>query len=121
MNEPPSARVDDGRLRPPAADGSPLLGQVVHGRYAVERELGWGSLGRVYLAHDLLLGRRPERRRDDDRVALKVIRRDRLSPESIRFLKREFRALASLDHPHVARVYDLDVIPGRRELFFTLE
>lgn len=110
-----SASVDDGRH---AAPSSPLLGQRIHDRYEVTGELGWGSLGHVYLARDHLR-RAPSG--EPQEVALKVIRRDRLTAESIAYLKREFRALARLEHPHVARVYDLDVVPGRGELFFSLE
>lgn len=109
--------VDDGLHERPAEQAS-LVGEWLHGRYEVLAELGWGSLGHVYLARDHL-------RRDasgaPEEVAVKVIRRDRLSPQSIDYLKREFRALSRLVHPNVARVYDLDVVPGRGELFFTLE
>ena len=109
------AEVDDGRHAPPTQS---LAGSWIHGRYEVLRELGWGSLGHVYEALDHL---RPDAQGEPGRVALKVIRRDRLSPRSVAFLKQEFRALSRLDHPHVARVHDLDLVPGRGELFFSLE
>lgn len=108
--------VDDGRHEAPAAS---LVGTWVHGRYEVVSELGWGSLGHVYEAVDHL--RREAPGAPPERVALKVIRRDRLSPRSVEFLKREFRALTRLSHPNVARVHDLDVVPGGGELFFSLE
>lgn len=110
--------IDDGHVAAPLPD--PLLGTCLHGRYEVEQELGWGSLGRVYLARDLL--RDPGR----DRIAIKVIRRDRLTPAAIAYLKLEFRFLSGMRHPHVAEVYDLDVVPGGGDgqdplLFFTEE
>ena len=102
-----SPTIDDGAVAsPPTALGDPLLGKRLHDRYEVLRELGWGSLGRVYLARDTL------RRPGADEVALKVIRQDRFTPQAVAFLKAEFRALWGLRHPHVARVHDLDVIPG---------
>src|SRR5262249_52965938 len=73
------------------------------GRYRVEKLLGEGGFGRVYLAHDDDL-RRP--------VAIKVPRKDRVSkPEDIEAYLAEARTLASLDHPHIVPVYDL----GRTE------
>jgi eukaryotic-like serine/threonine-protein kinase len=104
-----SAEVDDGGHERPAPS---LLGEWLHGRYEVVAELGWGSLGHVYSAVDHVR---------DARVAVKVVRRDRASPKSTAYLRREFRALARLVHPGVVRVHDLDVVPGRGEPFFTLE
>ncbi|MBX3472122.1 MAG: protein kinase, partial [Planctomycetes bacterium] len=109
--------VDDGLHERPGVEAS-LVGAWLHDRYEVLSELGWGSLGHVYLARDHL-------RRDAagavEEVAIKVVRRDRLTPKAIEYLKREFRALSRLQHPNVARVHDLDVVPGGGELFFTLE
>ncbi len=67
------------------------------GPYSVVRRLGDGGMGVVVLAHD------PELKRD---VALKLIRPERLSDESLRRFEKERRILARLDHPHVARIYD---------------
>jgi len=106
-----SAALDDGKHAAPETD---LVGTWIHDRYEVLEELGWGSLGHVYLARD-------HRLKPGHLVALKVIRLDRLTQSSVEYLKREFRALSALDHPHVARVYDLDVVPGRDALFFSLE
>ena len=75
------------------------------GPYRVVRELGRGGMGTVYLAE-----------RDDDqqfrqRVALKLVR-GTLASEWVhqRFLA-ERRILASLEHPHVARLYDGGTAP----------
>jgi serine/threonine protein kinase/tetratricopeptide (TPR) repeat protein len=71
------------------------------GHFLVERELGAGGMGTVYVALDERLKRR---------VALKALRRDRLSPQvRARFL-REARVLSQLDHPNVCRVYEF--LPG---------
>ena len=72
-------------------------------RYAIERELGRGGMGTVYLALDRKHGRR---------VAIKVLPPDlasALGPE--RFL-REIRIAAQLNHPHILPLHDSGA--GRR-------
>jgi serine/threonine protein kinase/formylglycine-generating enzyme required for sulfatase activity len=79
----------------PAAPDMPAMS----GRYRVERVLGEGSFGRVYLAHDDQL-RRP--------VAIKVPHRERVRcPDDVEAYLAEARVLASLDHPHIVPVHDL--------------
>jgi len=68
------------------------------GRYRVERLLGEGGYGKVYLAHDDELNRR---------VAVKVPHRHRVSnPEDVEKYLAEARVLASLDHSGIVPVYD---------------
>ena len=69
------------------------------GRYRIERILGEGGFGRVYLAHDDQL-KRP--------VAIKVPHRklvDRL--EDAEAYLTEARTVANLDHPHIVPVFDV--------------
>ena len=75
-----------------------LAGRTVHGRYRVERELGRGGMGVVYLAHDL---------RQHDRCALKMLRGDLTHDARVRrrFVD-EARALMQLDHPHIVKARD---------------
>jgi eukaryotic-like serine/threonine-protein kinase len=69
------------------------------GRYRVERVLGKGSFGLVYLAHDEQL-QRP--------VAVKVPHRNLIShPEDFQAHLTEARTVASLDHPNIVPVYDV--------------
>ncbi len=71
---------------------------AVLGRYTVERELGRGAMGAVYLARDTQL---------DRFVALKIPQVS--ASGSVKLLKRfeiEARALASVDHPHICKIYD---------------
>ncbi|MEM6671648.1 MAG: bifunctional serine/threonine-protein kinase/formylglycine-generating enzyme family protein [Planctomycetota bacterium] len=82
----------------PAASASPIPERI--GPYAVERVLGWGSAGVVYLAQQSS-PRRP--------VALKVLRIDRAGPSAVDRFRREIRALAQLDHPGIATVYEAGV------------
>ena len=78
-------------------------GQHIAG-YRVERALGRGGMGVVYLAEDLRLGRN---------VALKLISPQYAGDEAFRerFL-RESRLAASIDHPHIVPVYEAGEVDG---------
>ncbi|MFO1463481.1 MAG: protein kinase [bacterium] len=81
------------------------------GRYRVEKELGRGGAGVVYLAQDLRT-RRP--------VALKLLEcSEATPPELIASLHEEFIALSELRHPNLARVFDFGRTPS--EVYFTSE
>lgn len=72
-------------------------------RYRLERELGRGGMGTVFLAHDL---------KHDRPVALKVLHPElsaALGPD--RFL-REIRIAAHLQHPHILTLIDSGEIPS---------
>jgi hypothetical protein len=76
------------------------------GRYRIEKKLGQGGMGAVYLAHDTQLGRR---------VALKVPRLDGdANPEVLQRFDREARAAATLAHPNICPVYDVGEHGGVR-------
>jgi serine/threonine protein kinase/formylglycine-generating enzyme required for sulfatase activity len=69
------------------------------GRYRVERPLGEGGFGRVYLAYDEKLQRR---------VAVKVPHRRLVGrPEDADAYLAEARTAAGLDHPHIVPVFDV--------------
>jgi tetratricopeptide (TPR) repeat protein len=90
----PSAERTPG---PVPADGDPVA-PCRFGRFTIERELGRGGYGIVYLAHDPRLGRR---------VALKVPRREALlDPGARDRLRHEARAAALLDHPNIVPVHE---------------
>jgi len=73
------------------------------GRYRIEKILGEGGFGRVYLAHDDQL-LRP--------VAIKVPRRERLlRPKDAEAYLAEARVVASLDHPCIVPVHDFGTTP----------
>lgn len=79
------------------ADGLP--GPVYIGRYRIERFLGKGGFGIVYLGYDEQLARL---------VAVKVPYPDRISrPEDVQAYVTEARTVASLDHPSIVSVYDV--------------
>ena len=69
------------------------------GRYRIARRLGAGGMAEVFLAHD------PRLNRD---VAIKVLGGDLVEQSRYRlFLEREARAVARLNHPNVAQVFDV--------------
>lgn len=72
-------------------------GSVIEGRFRIERALGAGGMGVVYLARHLALGRD---------VALKLHRSGAGSRATQR-LSREAQAMARLSHPNVLTVFDV--------------
>jgi serine/threonine protein kinase len=83
----------------PAAPAVPAAQPQHVGRYRVEKVLGQGGFGVVYLAHDDQLQRL---------VAIKVPHRRLIShPESVEAYLTEARTLATLDHPHIVPVFDV--------------
>ncbi len=82
---------EGGEARGPRAPGT------LFGRYVVQEELGKGGMSVVYAAYD------PEL---DRRVALKVVRADRLTAPHRARLHREAQALARLSHANVVTVFD---------------
>lgn len=76
--------------------------------YRVLGPLGAGGMGAVFLAEDLTLGRR---------VAIKVIAATRAADREARerFL-REARAMATVEHPHVVRLYAFGESAGAAHL-----
>ncbi|HKE83727.1 MAG TPA: protein kinase [Vicinamibacterales bacterium] len=67
------------------------------GRYEIQRRLGRGGMGTVYVAHDPVLGRM---------VAIKVFAGDLDVPDARERFSREARAAAALNHPNIVTVYD---------------
>lgn len=68
-------------------------------RYRIEKVLGKGGFGLVYLAHDEQLNRR---------VALKVPHAELISkPEDAEAYLAEARTVANLDHPGIVPVHDV--------------
>lgn len=69
------------------------------GHYRLERLLGAGGMGEVYLARDLTLGRD---------VAIKLLPTATSTDlEARRRLLREAQAIAQLDHPNICQVFDV--------------
>jgi eukaryotic-like serine/threonine-protein kinase len=86
--------------------------QIIAGRFEVEREIGSGGMGAVYLARHLGL-ERP--------VAIKVLKSEFVSDPDVtdRFM-REARTMAKLRHPNAAMIFDAGVLPDGRH-FIVME
>ncbi len=75
------------------------VGTVLSGRYRVQSTLGSGGMAVVYKAQDAILGRS---------VALKTLHRHYAEVPSFQArFRQEARAMASLDHENIVKVYDI--------------
>ncbi len=76
----------------------PLIGTRI-GNCLVQRRIGAGGMGTVYLAHHVGL---------DKSVAIKVLSRELMgSEENIERFKREAKTAARLEHPNIVQVFDV--------------
>ncbi len=74
------------------------------GNIILERELGRGGMGGVYMGHDKML---------DRPVAVKAMLREYGSdPEFVERFKKEAQAAARLIHPNIAQVYSYGIYDG---------
>jgi Serine/threonine protein kinase len=82
------------------------IGMLLKGRFLLEREIGRGGMGVVFLARD---ERKVEARDRDPYVAVKVLNDDfRRHPDALIALQREFRRSQLLAHENIVRVFDFD-------------
>jgi formylglycine-generating enzyme required for sulfatase activity len=76
-------------------------GSLLSGRYLLERRLGEGGMGVVYLASDQEV--------KGETFAVKVLKPEiRERPESLALLREEVRRTRSLPHPNIVGVYSLN-------------
>jgi tRNA A-37 threonylcarbamoyl transferase component Bud32 len=98
------------------SDGAILIGVNVPRpfleRYRIERRVGEGGMGTVYVALDALLQRR---------VAAKLVREDLIHlPGAAERFQREAQAAAALAHPNIVTVHDFGVSGGHAFLVMEL-
>ena len=84
-------------------------GDLLAGRYVVERALGAGSMGEVVLARDTA--------QDDLPVAVKRVK----DPRAIQWLKNEYETLALLSHPNIPKTWDFCYDRSLRSHLFSVE
>src|ERR1700760_3385039 len=83
----------------PAGSVPVAIGEILAGKYRVDRVLGVGGMGVVVAAHHLEL---------DDRVAIKFLLPETLgNGEAVARFAREARAGVKIKDEHVARVSDV--------------
>jgi serine/threonine-protein kinase len=89
-------------------------GKVLLSRYHIERELGRGGMGAVFLARDAQLG---------EQVALKIINAHLggEAMEAAERFRREASAARKITHANVIRIHDLGEDPEGGQLFLSME
>ena len=76
------------------------IGELLGGRYRIERELAEGGMGVVYLAADQQV--------PDERFAIKVLKEE-LAPAALALLREEVRKTRKLSHPNIVDVHSVNV------------
>jgi hypothetical protein len=77
---------------------SAILGTTLGGRYRLDAQIGHGGMSTVYRAFDTVLERQ---------VAIKLMHREIASDsDQLERFRREARAVAQLNHPHIVTVID---------------
>ena len=92
-----------------AASRNPSAGTLIDGKYRIIEELGKGGMGAVYLAEQI----EPIKRR----VALKIIKMGMDTQQVVARFESEKQALALMNNPHIARVFDAGATPEGRPYF----
>ena len=88
-------------------------GEVLDGKYRIERPLGHGGMGAVYLAVHVALRRR---------FAVKVIHREHLNtPSFIERFRIEAQALGRLKHPNIVDVTDFGIDSANARPYLVME
>jgi serine/threonine protein kinase len=109
---PPEARFClscGARVEPDAPDSTvdplfEILKKAIGFQYRIERLLGRGGMGAVYLAHELAL---------DRDVAIKVLPPEQAStPEMRERFRREARTAARLSHPNIVPLHTFGEVSG---------
>lgn len=105
---PPPSTVEHPDSRPPGA-ADPYIGTTFDHRYKIERLLGEGGMGFVYLARHKVI---------DKKVAIKVLRSEHARDREIldRFMQ-EAKAASSIGNPHIVDIADFGDLPDGSTYF----
>lgn len=99
----------------PTAAAAPhgFIGRAIAGKYRIIRALGEGGMGAVYEAEHTGLG---------TRVAVKVLRPEyTVRADVVRRFQQEARAAATIGHPNIVSILDIDRDPHDNSLYMVLE
>src|SRR5918993_1799597 len=87
-----------------------VIGELISERYRLDEKIGSGGMSSVYRAFDPMLERW---------VAIKLMHRDISNdPDQLERFRREARAVAQLNHPHVVTVIDAGEDEGNPYIVF---
>ena len=75
-----------------------MIGTVLNNRYRIDKEIGQGGMGTVYLGFDIALERQ---------VAIKALIKSGLGTEGRTKLINEAQIAAKLNHPNIVIIYDV--------------
>jgi serine/threonine-protein kinase len=89
-------------------EGAPAPDALIAGRYTLLDKIGEGGMGEVWVAKQS----EPVKRK----VALKLIKPGMDSRAVIRRFEQERQALALMDHPNIAKVFDAGTTGGKSEI-----
>jgi serine/threonine-protein kinase len=93
---------DGTPLRPSGATAD-LVGQVIADRYHIQKKLGEGGMGQVYLAEHVKMGRR---------CAIKIMNQGLVNdPDAISRFNREAANASRIGHTNVCAIYDFGETP----------
>jgi TolB-like protein/Tfp pilus assembly protein PilF len=90
-------------ITPPVAARGAEAPPRIDERYRIEKEIGRGGMGRVFIAHDRKLGRD---------VAIKVLASGMHREEALRRFEQEARATCALNHANILDVHDIGTHEG---------
>jgi protein kinase-like protein len=86
-----------------------LIGTVLDNRYRIERKLGEGGMGLVYLGQHMRTGRK---------CAVKLLPPDAMDDiDAVQRFEREGRILGGLGHPGIVGIHDFSETPDGRPFF----
>jgi eukaryotic-like serine/threonine-protein kinase len=87
----------------------PLIGQVLDGRYKIEKVLGEGGMGIVYKAVHTSLGKA---------LAIKVLRPEvSKNEEIVQRFRQEAQSASQIGHPHIIDISDFGTLPDGSTYF----
>jgi serine/threonine protein kinase len=90
--------LDDTFLGSEAPDEDPLVGTLLAGKYEVQKTLGRGGMGAVYLARQIAM---------DRQVAVKVLLTElSTNPHAAKRFVQEAKAVSRLQHPNTITIHD---------------
>ena len=92
------------------SDERPAIGQLLSGRYRIQRELGQGGMGVVYLATDEQVA--------GETFAIKLLK-EGLDPQALEWLREEVRKTRRLSHPNIVDAHSVNV--DGRKLYVLME